>query len=252
VSVTHEPTDVDGTTPSDPPSQESSDVRTPEVQTPTAQESTEQESTQQDQAEQDRAEQDRAEQDQAGQGHQETPRQDDSLPFVRGLRVVGRPLTLIVLAVLLAVVGTLFQVRAAQVRAGSAAGNQALVDTGRTTQVVGDVSDALNRIFSYSYDDTTVTQQAARQVLTGAAAGQYETLFAQVRAHAAAQRLTLTTRVVSAGVTSLEGDKAQLLVFLDQIATRNDTGQGSASAAQLAISAQRQGTHWLITDIQSR
>jgi Mce-associated membrane protein len=267
VSVTHEPTDVDGTTPSDPPSQESSDVRTPEVQTPTAQESTEQESTQQDQAEQDQAEQDQAEQDQAeqdqaeqdqaeqdqaGQGHQETPRQDDSLPVVRGLRVVGRPLTLIVLAVLLAVVGTFFQVRAAQARAGSAAGNQALVDTGRTTQVVGDVSDALNRIFSYSYDDTTVTQQAARQVLTGAAAGQYETLFAQVRAHAAAQRLTLTTRVVSAGVTSLEGDKAQLLVFLDQIATRNDTGQGSASAAQLAISAQRQGTHWLITDIQSR
>jgi Mce-associated membrane protein len=170
----------------------------------------------------------------------------------RLLRAAGRPLTLVVLAVVLVVAGVVGQVRAAQVRADSAAGNQALVDTGQTTQVVGDVSDALNRIFSYAYDNTTVTEQAARQVLTGAAAQQYDTLFAQVKAHAAEQRLTLTTRVVSAGVTRLAADRAQLLVFLDQTATRGGTGHGSASAAQLAITAQRQGNHWLITDIQSR
>lgn len=168
------------------------------------------------------------------------------------VRPLRNPVVLVVLAVVLAALGGWWQWQAAHERSAAASGNQALVDTGRTTQVVGDVSDALNRVFSYAYDNTSATEQAARQVLTGPAASQYSTLFTQVRQQAATQKLTVTTRVVSAGVTLLDGDRAQLLVFLDQTATRDGSSHGSASAAELSITAQRQGSHWLITGIESR
>lgn len=159
------------------------------------------------------------------------------------------PLLLMAATVLLAAVGAGFLTQS--LRAGSGA-NEALVDTGATNQVIGAVSDGVTRIFSYSYNDVGATQQAAAAVLTGKAAGQYNTLFGQVRQQAAAQQLTLTSRVVAAGVTSLDGDHAELLVFLDQTTTRGDTGQTSASAAQLSISAELVGGRWVIDDMHAR
>jgi len=190
---------------------------------------------------------------------QESDRLDEDAPVDAGpaphrsvLDVVRRfrgPLLLMAATVLLAAVGAGFLTQSLQARSGN---NQALVDTGATNQVIGAVSDGVTKIFSYSYNDVGATQQAAATVLTGKAAGQYNTLFGQVRQQAAAQQLTLTSRVVAAGVTRLEGDHAQLLVFLDQTTTRGDTGQTSASAAQLSISAELVAGHWVIDDMHAR
>jgi Mce-associated membrane protein len=159
------------------------------------------------------------------------------------------PLLLMAATVLLAAAGAGFLTQSLQARSGT---NQALVDTGATNQVIGAVSDGITKIFSYSYNDVGATQRAAATVLSGKAAGQYNTLFGQIRQQAAAQQLTLTSRVVAAGVTHLDGDHAQLLVFLDQTTTRGDTGQTSASAAQLSISAELVAGHWVIDDMHAR
>src|SRR6266498_4034409 len=79
----------------------------------------------------------------------------------------------------------------------------------------------------------------------------YDKLFAEVRAKAPAQKLVLTTRVVYSAVQSLDGDRAQLFVFLDQSATRVDTNT-TAAAAQLSITAKRENGHWVITDMAPR
>lgn len=168
------------------------------------------------------------------------------IDVVRRLR---GPLTLLLVAVLLVAAGGWFLARTISMRSVA---NQAVVDTAATNQVIGDVSNAVDRIFSYSYNDTDATRQAAAAVLTGKAAGQYNTLFGQVRSHAVAEKLKLTTRVVSAGVTQLDGNHAQLLVFLDQTATRADTGRTSTSAAQLSITVQLIRGHWLIADLHAR
>ncbi|WP_043718425.1 hypothetical protein [Kutzneria sp. 744] len=130
--------------------------------------------------------------------------------------------------------------------------NQALTDPGTTSKVIGDVNSALGKVFSYRYDNTAATEQAARQNLRGNAENQYNDLFAQVKQQAPAQKLMLTTKVVDSGVTRLEGDHAQLLVFLDQSATRGDNNQSSLAAAELTVTAQRQGDHWVITDLRTR
>ena len=157
-----------------------------------------------------------------------------------------------VLAVLLVGAGTWALVAANDLRSSGAAQNSALVDTGRTAEVSAAVSSALNQVFSYSYDKTEVTEEAAAAVLRGDALEVYDKLFAQVRDKAPAQKLVLTTRVVYSAVQSLEGDRARLLVFLDQSATRVDTDTTNAAAAQLSVTAKREGGHWVITDMAPR
>jgi Mce-associated membrane protein len=155
----------------------------------------------------------------------------------------------VLLAAVLASGGLLYA--AAQLRDPAATGNRALTDTAPTDQVTGDVSNALTRVFAYTPDDTQSTAQAARDVLAGHAATQYQSLFAQIREQVASQRLTLTTRVVRAGVVSLTGHRARLLVFLDQTAQRAG-GAATSAAAQLSVTAQYSGGHWRITELTAR
>lgn len=129
--------------------------------------------------------------------------------------------------------------------------NHALTDTAGTDQVIGDVSNALSRVFAYAPDDTESTAQAAHDLLAGAAATQYQKLFAEVRSEVAAQQLTLTTRVVRAGVVTLTADRARLLVFLDQTAQQAGAAATSA-AAELSVTARLVDGRWRITDMTSR
>jgi Mce-associated membrane protein len=159
---------------------------------------------------------------------------------------------LVVVAALLAGLGGWFLLRTADLRDDPAAANTALVDTGRTAEVSAAITVALNRIFSYSYDRTEVTERAAADVLRGDARDTYDKLFAQVRELAPNQKLVLTTQVVSAAVQELGPDSATLLVFLDQSATRADKDASSAAAAQLSVTARLEGDRWVITGLAPR
>lgn len=162
------------------------------------------------------------------------------------------PVLLTASAVLFAGLAGWFTVEADHARGGAAADNSALVDTPATAAVLNQVDDGLGKIFSYKFDSPAATEQAANQVLAGAAKDQYNQLFAEVRQLAPAQKLTLVSKVVTAGVTYLDADHATLLVFLDQDATRADTGDSSTGAAQLTVTATRTGPTWHITALQAR
>lgn len=182
------------------------------------------------------------------------PPDDDDDPPSRSRFFSPRRLSVAlgVVAALLVGTGAWGLVAAANLRDSPAARNSALVDTGRTAEVSAAITNALNQIFSYSYDKTDVTDKAAKAVLRGDALTTYDKLFAEVRDKAPAQKLVLTTRVVYSAVQSLDGDRAQLFVFLDQSATRVDTNTTSAAAAQLSITAKREGGQWVITDMAPR
>ncbi|WP_331447281.1 hypothetical protein [Streptomyces xanthochromogenes] len=132
-----------------------------------------------------------------------------------------------------------------------ATANRALTDASDTTRVIGDVSNTLGKVFSYAAQDTSATEQAAKELLGGRAAIQYASLFGELRQRAADQKLSLTTHVVRAGVTRLTRDRAELLVFLDQRAQR-DKSAATTAAAQLSVTAQLDHGHWQITDIRAR
>ncbi|MFE9533607.1 hypothetical protein [Streptomyces sp. NPDC006691] len=175
------------------------------------------------------------------------PLSDPTAPPAHRLR---RVLTLgCVLVLLLAGAGLLFQAR--QLTSTPATANRALTDASETTRVIGDVSNTLGKVFSYSGQDTSATEQAAKELLSGRAASQFAELYGQLRQRAAEQKLSLTTHVVRAGVTRLTHDRAELLVFLDQRAQR-DSSAPTTAAAQLSVTAQLDSGHWQITDIRAR
>lgn len=163
------------------------------------------------------------------------------------MKRVAVPLALFVLAAVLVVAGTLLLTHP---RSTGAPSNDAVVDQSRTTEVVGQVSTALNEVLSYSYTDPSQNSAAAKRWLTGDAVGQYRVLFTQLQKRAPGQKLTFVAKVVTAGVSSLEGNSAQLLVFLDQKSTRASDGESSVAAAQVLISAQQQGATWRITELK--
>lgn len=124
--------------------------------------------------------------------------------------------------------------------------NSALSDVAGTGEAAKQISAALGTVFSYRYDDPAKSEQAAKDVLTGPALAQYEQLFGQVRKLAAEQKLVVTSTAVASGVKLLDGDRAALLVFLDQTGTRGD-GQRSTGAAQLSVTAERVAGKWRVT-----
>ncbi|MFC5185230.1 hypothetical protein [Actinomadura harenae] len=133
----------------------------------------------------------------------------------------------------------------------AASENHALTDNARTSEVKGEVTSALNTVFSYNYADTAKTEQAAKKLLTGDAVRQYDAMFATVRQQAPQQKQILTTTVTDTAVKSLTDDKARLLIFADQRNTRTDKNQTSYSAAVFAVTAIRVGGTWKLSTIDT-
>ncbi|MEV7787337.1 hypothetical protein AB0O72_18400 [Streptomyces sp. NPDC088106] len=154
-------------------------------------------------------------------------------------------------AVALVLGGCGFFYAAHQLRSAAPAQNRALTDTEATARVAGDVGNALARVFSYTPDGTAAAERSARTVLDGRAARQYATLFARVRDDLTEQRVTLSTRAVRTGVVELDGDRARLLVFLDQT-SRRGKAEATTAAAQLTVTARLEDDRWRIVDIKAR
>lgn len=128
--------------------------------------------------------------------------------------------------------------------------NVALTDNGRTAEVLGQVTGAVERLFSYDHLDPDGSRRAARELLTGDAVAQYERLFGPVRRAAPARGLVLTTKVGHAAVRSLRGGRAHLLLFADQISTTAQDPEGSTTAAaMLAVDAVRRDGRWLVAGL---
>ncbi|MER6993128.1 hypothetical protein [Saccharopolyspora hirsuta] len=128
-------------------------------------------------------------------------------------------------------------------------GNEALVDAARTAAVRDQVGAALEAAFSYRHDDPEPTRRAVAEAFGGPAVAEYERLFAPVREQ---EQLALRSRVAASGVRSLEGSRAHVVVFLDQLATRGDTGESSSGGAQLSVTAEEIGGRWRITGVRAR
>lgn len=133
---------------------------------------------------------------------------------------------------------------------GSTTGNTALSDPAATRQVAGQVAEAVQTSFTYDYANPQRTEQEAGKVLTGSAIRQYQQLFGQVKQVAPAQKLVFNSHVRSAGVQELRGDRARVLLFVDQQGVRADTNQRRSGSAQLDVTAQRVGGAWKVSEVR--
>ncbi|MET9616307.1 hypothetical protein [Kitasatospora indigofera] len=162
-----------------------------------------------------------------------------------------RRVLLPLLLVLLLAAGAGFLRLGVQLRGSADTADLALTDPAAAARVTGDIGTALGKVFSYRPADTEATARAAQELLDATAAEQYGALMAELRQRVTEQKLTLTTRVVRTGVVHLSADRAQLLVFLDQVSQREGRA-ATVAPAQLSVSARLDGGHWRITDLKAR
>ena len=168
----------------------------------------------------------------------------------RSRRTLWLTAGLLVAALAFATTGLLLTLRAHSIDSRSARDDRAVIDTAANHELVSQVSTGLAQVLSYDYSKPQVAQQAAQRWLTGDAPAQYRLLFSQLATLSKGQNLTLSARVVSIGVESLEGDHARLLVFVDQQSTRANDHQSTVSAAQVQISAVRTRRGWAISELK--
>ncbi|WP_328333725.1 hypothetical protein [Streptomyces sp. NBC_00455] len=172
-------------------------------------------------------------------------------PWLRTL--VRLPVLLAVLTVLLGGFAAYAGTRASALHDDAATSNGALTDVARTTEVKGQVTSAVNALFSYDYTNTAKADRAAATLLTGKAVKQHKDMLAAVRAQAAKQKLVLTTTVTESGVELIDGDRARVLLYADQ--SNTDTAakkdRTTYAAAMFAVDAVRGGGKWRIANIDT-
>jgi Mce-associated membrane protein len=162
------------------------------------------------------------------------------------------PVALVLLTAVFAGLAVWFGSEADHLRSGGAAQNRALVDSATTSEVVGQVTTAVQTVFSYDFNNMDKTATAAKDMLVGNAINQYQQLYDQVRVQAPQQKLVVTMTVKSVGVKLLQGDKAEVLVFADQTVLHTDTNQSQVGAAQFTVTVQRANGHWRLADFTLR
>jgi Mce-associated membrane protein len=128
--------------------------------------------------------------------------------------------------------------------------NSALLDAGATAQVSGQVRDAVQRVFSYDFARLDANERAANDVVTGPFARDYRQQFARVRELAPGQQAVVVATVPALAVKVLDGDRAIVLVFIDQQANRGGQARPLIAAGRLSVTAQRIAGNWKIADVE--
>ncbi|WP_142106639.1 hypothetical protein [Pseudonocardia cypriaca] len=154
--------------------------------------------------------------------------------------------------VLLATVAVVAGMQDARLRGTAAAENTALVDVGTTADVASQLSDAIETVYSFDFARLDENEKAARDVITPEFAAEFDRLFGEVRARAPQQQAVVSATVTRTAVKEITGDRAVLIAFVDQQATRaapDAQSQQLAAAGRLAVTGQRVDGHWKIAAV---
>lgn len=178
---------------------------------------------------------------------------EDVVPPSRRLpprRLTAAPMTSA--AVLVAALGfaAWFRGEANQLLDSAAKSNSAVVDVGTTAQISGQVRSAVEHVFSYDFARLDDNERAAAAVITGAFARDYRQQFARVRELAPGQQAVVVATVPALAVKVLDGDRAIVVMFIDQQANRGGQTRPLVAAGRLSVTAQRVNGSWKIEDVE--
>jgi Mce-associated membrane protein len=137
-------------------------------------------------------------------------------------------------------------------RTDPVARNVALVDLGASTQAISQVSTAMERVYSFDYTRLDENERVAKDMITPEFADDFATLFEQVRKLAPQQQAVVSATVAMAAVKELEGDRAVLVLFLDQQATRGADAKQLLASGRVTVSSQLIDGRWKIAGVDSR
>lgn len=172
------------------------------------------------------------------------------------LSAKGRPdrrvLTGVAFAVAAVLVGLAVWFKIEDNEVSAATSNTALLDVARTSEVKQAATSAVETLFSYDFTNVAKTQNAAKELLLNDdVRTKYNSLMSEVQRLAPQQKIVVTVKASRSAVIMLDDDRARVMVFVDQTATRTDQNQTSSGSAQLWLELQHSGDKWKVTDLDT-
>lgn len=175
--------------------------------------------------------------------------EDEAATFRRPDRKV---LTGALVAVALVLIGLAVWFKIEDNQVSAATSNTALLDVARTSEVKQAATGAVETLFSYDFTNVGKTQDAAKDLLLNDdVRNKYTSLMGEVQRLAPQQKIVVTVKVSRSAVIMLDDDRARVMVFVDQTATRTDQNQTSSGSAQLWLQMQNTGGKWKVTDLDT-
>ncbi len=168
----------------------------------------------------------------------------------RRVTAVATLVALVIVVVMALGLAAWFRGEANQLTGSAAASNDALVDADANAQVSAQVREAVQRIYSYDYARLDDNERAASAVITGPYVQSFHQDFARVRDLAPAQQAVVVATVPALAVKALDGDRAIVLVFLDQQAHQGDQAKPLVASGRLSVTAQLVDGRWKIADAE--
>lgn len=157
---------------------------------------------------------------------------------------------LLVVGLLLAGAAVFFQVKGSEARAATS--NSALVDGPATSEVKEAMEKAAERLFSIDHNNLGKTEKAANELLAGGEVKQkYDALMGEIKRLAPDQKIVVTVHAARSAVVNLDGDRARVMVFIDQAATRPQDEQPAVGGAAMWLETQKQGDTWKVTNLDT-
>jgi Mce-associated membrane protein len=153
-------------------------------------------------------------------------------------------------AVVLIGLAVWFKIEDSEVSAATS--NAALLDVARTSEAKQAATGAVETLFSYDFTNVAKTQDAAKDLLlTDDVRNKYTSLMSEVQRLAPQQKIVVTVKASRSAVIMLDDERARVMVFVDQTATRTDQNQTSSGSAQLWLQLQRSGDKWKVVDLDT-
>jgi len=126
--------------------------------------------------------------------------------------------------------------------------NTAWVDEGGTAEVTKAGTEAIETLYTYSYETIDQDFEKARGYLNDAKRDEFDSTAGTTKEAAIQTKTATQASVTDIGVTMLDGDRAELLAHMNVSATGDAVAQGSA-ATPLSIKMEKIDGKWVLSDI---
>lgn len=131
---------------------------------------------------------------------------------------------------------------------GAQVNNTAWVDTKTTAEVTNAAKDAVTAISAYDYQKIDDYVEGARAVLNDEMREEFDLTAETTKAAVVQGKMSTEASVTDAGVSVLDGDRAELTVYLNVSGTRDGVVEGSSETA-LGVKMEKIDGEWLLSGI---
>lgn len=142
-----------------------------------------------------------------------------------------------------------FHSEAEALRSAAGAQNEAVIDPVRTNEVATQISGKLEKLWSYDYAQLDKQEGDVRDAATPSFLDDYKQQFQRIKELAPDQQAIVDAKVVDIAVSRLDGNRADLVAFLNQVATTGTSKDTTRAAARPRVSAERVDGQWLVSGV---